>query len=117
MKSRLKHRIALGSAAMIAALSIGCSGGAERPAELGGTTGVDAGTPTTTCALGESRDCKIMIGQNGTVFSCYNGTQTCNGGAWGPCSGGGWMPAAHERDMDLGDAGAGNMSGDAGKRH
>jgi len=34
---------------------------------------------------GETRDCKIDLGTTNGVHTCWDGTQTCEEGVWGPC--------------------------------
>jgi hypothetical protein len=41
--------------------------------------------PPTKCDDGDTRDCHVVLGQQGTVLSCYDGTQTCSDGEWGDC--------------------------------
>ena len=67
------------------ALAIGCSdaGGGD----LGARPGAPAPPPSpdAKCTTGATRQCKIIIGEEGGVLTCYQGTQLCTEGAWGEC--------------------------------
>ncbi|MFO0592733.1 MAG: vWA domain-containing protein [Polyangiaceae bacterium] len=54
---------------------------------FGGSTGGDGGGGSGPCEDGATQDCHITLGQHGNVLSCFSGTQTCEGGQWGPCIG------------------------------
>ena len=40
-----------------------------------------------TCTEGQSRECKVDLGENNGVKSCFVGVQICSGGEWGACGG------------------------------
>ena len=37
------------------------------------------------CTTGEVRECKVMLGNHGTVVNCFVGIQYCVGATWAPC--------------------------------
>ena len=41
--------------------------------------------PPPACAQGESRECKVELGEHDGVKSCWVGVQICDRGAWQPC--------------------------------
>jgi hypothetical protein len=48
-------------------------------------TGGNVFQPPGPCEDGDTRDCHQVLGQQGSVVSCYDGTQTCSDGVWGEC--------------------------------
>lgn len=58
------------------------SGGAGGGAGDGGDGGDGGGVP---CPEGSSRSCKIDLGQQGQINSCFEGVQRCEDGVWGTC--------------------------------
>jgi hypothetical protein len=78
---------------------VGCgSGSDERPVAAEQVSG-----PRTTqvgrvsCTEGATRTCTAELGAQGTVTSCFSGTQRCTDGAWGPCRGTARRPAAADQ--------------------
>jgi len=71
------------------------AGEAEDPGayDAGGITDEvppDAGaieeTPTTECDPGDSRECKVTLGEHNGVSNCFVGVQTCeDDGSWSAC--------------------------------
>lgn len=60
-----------------------------QPAETGGDEDEDqrqAGGDNGECADGEVRACKVDLGLQGKVHSCFAGLQTCQNKTWGPCA-------------------------------
>jgi hypothetical protein len=37
------------------------------------------------CPEGTAQECKVMLGRQGDVVSCFVGVQLCLDGEWGPC--------------------------------
>jgi hypothetical protein len=50
-------------------------------AELSGEAGAGPGT----CSAGMMRECKVLLGRQGSVENCFVGVQLCTDDAWGPC--------------------------------
>jgi hypothetical protein len=55
----------------------------------GGSTSTDNMATSTTnaapCTDKQVRECRIELGQQGTVQNCFVGLELCSNGAWGPC--------------------------------
>lgn len=79
---------------LLTSVALGVACGAEDDAvpPVGLSTGSGGSTassgPGGGCTDGDTQDCHITLGQHEGVLSCYDGTQTCEGGAWGPCGDG-----------------------------
>src|SRR5262245_347275 len=87
-------------AAAIASASAACGANDESPrgpgrqlglggasSEAGGAAGsTAAGLPG--CIDGDVQECHFTLGQHGSVLSCFDGKQVCEGGLWGPCADG-----------------------------
>src|SRR5258708_5898082 len=69
--------------AIAALFFYGCS--ADMPGQLvpSGHDGVKSGP----CTPGAVSACHQIIGQHDSVVDCYNSTQACTNGLWGPCGG------------------------------
>ncbi len=39
----------------------------------------------TPCTNKQVRECRVELGQQGTVQNCFVGLELCSNGAWGPC--------------------------------
>lgn len=69
--------------------SVACGDPGERfPAPS--TVGLGGGSaaqpsPQPPCADGDTRDCTVVLGVQGSVVSCYHGVQECIDGEWGSC--------------------------------
>ncbi len=82
-----------GLAALLAVavpLTFACSserrpGGAD---SSGSVPAVGPAASATPCSSGESRDCRVTLGEHNGVLSCYVGTQTCGDGTWSKCGDG-----------------------------
>ncbi|MBK8257455.1 MAG: VWA domain-containing protein [Polyangiaceae bacterium] len=66
-----------------------------------GGSGGSGGDPGAPCDDGSQRECKVELGEQGGVKSCFVGVETCIDGEWGPClepsdEGAGGAPAAHK---------------------
>lgn len=55
---------------------------------FGGPYGGSAGPCTTE---GAKRDCHVEVAKRAGFVDCFNGTETCSGGAWTPCQGPGTL--------------------------
>lgn len=77
---------------------------------FGGSGGTDNDASVLPCSGDASRTCAITVGQQGSVLTCYEGTQHCQNGAWGPCTDGTTvtrsLPGGGMHWMSLSDAGA-----------
>ena len=62
------------------AASTAAAGGQGGASASGGAGGED-----TSCAEGETRTCKVVIGEHNGVQTCFVGVELCIDGAWGPC--------------------------------
>ena len=47
----------------------------------------DGQNPVDSCNEGETRACKVDLGENNGVKSCFEGVQSCHEGVWGECGG------------------------------
>lgn len=43
------------------------------------------GKPAAPCVDKQVRECRVELGQQGTVQNCFVGLELCASGAWGPC--------------------------------
>lgn len=43
------------------------------------------GQPSYRCDDGDTKKCRIKIGDHEGVVTCVDGLRTCEDGAWGPC--------------------------------
>lgn len=67
----------------------GGQGGQGGQGGLDGANGETTGTgPRDPCQSGATRECHVLLGQHGSVKSCYDGTQVCVDGTWGTCGDG-----------------------------
>ncbi len=78
---RLATLVALGTAA--AGLVFGCS--TDDTALPTPGAGPAIGSVELRCAEGTTQSCATTLSIEGEKLSCYEGQQTCVGGAWGPC--------------------------------
>lgn len=71
------------------AAAVACGDGGERfPAPS--TISMGGGSPGRPslpqhCTDGDTRDCKVVLGVQGSVVSCFYGIQECVDGEWGDC--------------------------------
>lgn len=73
----------------VSVLLVACSGsGAPDPLpdEGAGARGAYVQSPSAACIEGVQRPCKIVLSKHGDVTTCFAGSQTCAGGAWGACA-------------------------------
>ena len=85
-------------AMMLAApLLVACGSDETPPAPAPGSVNAAlAGAPSaaantsdsrpTACTDQQVRECRVELGQQGTVQNCFVGLQLCSKGVWGPCS-------------------------------
>jgi hypothetical protein len=52
--------------------------------DCGGGAGGGGGSGAQ-CNEGQTKKCKVDLGEHNGVKSCFIGTETCVDGAWGPC--------------------------------
>jgi len=54
---------------------------------LAGTLGNTnaTGNGAAPCSNKQVRECRVELGQQGTVVNCFIGLQLCEEGTWGPC--------------------------------
>src|SRR5271157_2716589 len=76
---------------LVVATLFGCSSNPDLPplasgaiTQINPTTSSGTGS-SQTCADGEQRSCSKTLLQQGSVLSCYYGTQTCGGSIWSDC--------------------------------
>ena len=48
--------------------------------------GGEGGQAPAECEDGATKACKVILGEHNGVKSCFEGTETCYAGAWGPCT-------------------------------
>jgi hypothetical protein len=85
--SRHAARIVVAVASL---LGVACA--SEREATTYTPTDIDAGGETAVvtpagagCVTGETRACKILLGQHGDLANCVEGLDVCSGGEWTGC--------------------------------
>ncbi len=62
--------------------------GSDRPPVSDPGVRSPGGVQTGPCSTnGETVACDVETGRSGNVVNCFNGTQTCENGVWGPCGG------------------------------
>lgn len=75
----------------LAAASLGCADDGLKPAgsePFGPSALADTPPLGRACLEGATRACHLVLGEHAGVISCYEGTQTCSDGAFGPCADG-----------------------------
>ncbi len=50
-----------------------------------GDSSASSSASTVSCTDKQVRECRVELGQQGTVQNCFVGLQLCTNGAWGPC--------------------------------
>jgi hypothetical protein len=90
MSPSLSRRAALIVVAVASLFGVACAG--ESGARTYTSTDVDAGAETAVatpagapCVTGETRACKISLGQHGDIANCVEGLDVCSGGEWTGC--------------------------------
>jgi hypothetical protein len=70
----------------IGGIDLGGAGGAPSTGsgDLGGFGGMGGGP--TGCVEGTQKHCKVYVGENNGVKTCFEGVQYCTNGAWGICT-------------------------------
>jgi hypothetical protein len=86
----LSRRAALVAVAVASLFGVACAG--EREAPTYTPTDVDADGATAvvapsgaSCITGDTRACKIVLGQHGDIANCVDGLDVCSGGEWTGC--------------------------------
>jgi hypothetical protein len=91
MKSlSLSRHAALLVVAVASLFGVACAGEGEAPTYT--ATDVDADIATavdvpssSACATGQTRACKIVLGQHGDLSNCVEGLDVCSDGEWTGC--------------------------------
>ena len=90
MSLSLSRRAALLLVAVASLFGVACAG--EGEARTYTSTDVDADTATAVstpssapCVTGDTRACKIVLGQHGDLANCVEGLDVCSGGEWTGC--------------------------------
>ena len=81
----VKVMVVVAPVLMIFGVAWGCGSGDRPPVSGGGVTDPSLER----CVDGQTRACYELLGQTAGIRTCFVGTQSCKGEAWGPCSGGG----------------------------
>src|SRR5690606_15888017 len=86
--------------AVFGLIGVGCSEDDALPYLPGGSTPGEPLSPNRSCSSGASRDCSVELEEVDGVFSCYKGSQTCEGGRWSAC-GDGHLSSFHGTRLQL----------------
>jgi len=86
----ISRRAALLLAAVCCLLGVACAGesGAPTytPTDIEGDAATAVSAPVAIeCVTGETRACKIYLGQHGDVANCLEGLDVCSAGEWTGC--------------------------------
>jgi hypothetical protein len=86
----ISRRAALLLVAVSSLLGVACAGeSAERtysPTDIEGDAATAVSAPVAVdCATGETRACKIYLGQHGDLANCVDGLDVCSAGEWTGC--------------------------------
>jgi|SRR5688572_10507193 len=86
----LSRRTALLLVAASSLFGVACAGESSAPSYA--STDIQAGSETavsaavvTDCVSGETRACKIYLGQHGDLSNCIEGLDVCSEGEWTGC--------------------------------
>jgi hypothetical protein len=100
-------------------LALGC--GADALMDKGGGGPGGSGLHSGPCSPEAATvSCHMQTGRDGNIVNCFNGTQTCIGGEWGPCTGASSgtlstvvVPEKYQPSggLSIKDVGAGDASG------
>ncbi|HWO10504.1 MAG TPA: hypothetical protein VNN80_13525 [Polyangiaceae bacterium] len=99
----LSRRTALLLVAASSLFGVACAGESAAPTYTPTDIEGDAATAANTtpiaveCTTGDTRDCKIYLGQHGDTTNCIDGLDVCSGGEWTGCI----DPAALEENPEL----------------
>ena len=86
----LSRKTALIITAVASLLGVACAGESAAPTYAPTDITADTATaadvrPSTGCVTGETRSCKIIIGQHGDIANCVDGLDVCSAGEWTGC--------------------------------
>jgi hypothetical protein len=77
--------------AVAALFGVACAGEGSAPTPYA-PTDIEGDTATATdvppsisCVTGDTRSCKITLGQHGDITNCIDGLDVCSGGEWTGC--------------------------------
>lgn len=73
---------------MLGALTLGCSSDGDLPPYRGGEGPSSRNYKAGPCEAGAEYRCSATLEQGNGLLSCWQGTQQCVDGVWGPCVGG-----------------------------
>jgi hypothetical protein len=86
----ISRRTALLLVAVSSVFGVACAG--ESPSTTYTATDIEGDAATAVsapiaveCVSGETRACKIYLGQHGDVANCVDGLDVCSGGEWTGC--------------------------------
>lgn len=96
----LQAAAAAAALAVFGLIGVGCSEDDALPYLPGGSTPGEPLSPNRSCSSGASRDCSVELEEVDGVFSCYKGSQTCEGGRWSAC-GDGHLSSFHGTRLQL----------------
>lgn len=91
MKSlSLSRHAALMFVAAVSFFGVACAGESAAPTYASTDVDSDAATAvatpsSTSCVTGETRACKITLGEHGGIENCVEGLDVCSGGEWTGC--------------------------------
>ena len=86
----ISRRTALLLVAVSSVFGVACAGESTSPTYAATDIEGDAATAVSApaqveCVSGETRACKIYLGQHGDVANCVDGLDVCSGGEWTGC--------------------------------
>jgi len=86
----ISRRAALLLVAVSSVFGVACAGESTAPTYAATDVEGDAATAVSApvaveCVSGETRACKIYLGQHGDVANCVDGLDVCSGGEWTGC--------------------------------
>ena len=98
----LSRRTALLLVAASSLFGVACASESAAPTYTPSDIEGDSATADTTplaveCTTGDTRSCKIYLGQHGDTSNCIDGLDVCSGGEWTGCI----DPAALEENPEL----------------
>lgn len=93
---------------ILVVVAAGCADDDRFPGPRPGGTQAKAGpgAPAAPCTDDATRSCKVILGEHDGVRSCFQGTQTCEDGAWGICG-----DPDFDKPLPLDEADAGASAG------
>jgi hypothetical protein len=90
MSLSLSRHAALLVVAFASLFGVACAGEGEARTYTSTDVDADAATAVSTpgsapCVTGDTRACKIVLGQHGDLANCVEGLDVCSGGVWTGC--------------------------------